>query len=146
MATVRIPTPLRKYTQGQEEVTIEAGNVREALDALETAHPGIKAKLCDDSGNVRRFINIYADDEDIDVSADDLDDDAELPEQTVEFYGSARFVAGSNGNGLQDPGEPGIDGDEGCACSTSSDPAGGLGALGMLGLFALLGAPRRRRR
>ena len=41
------------------------------------------------------------DDEDIDVSSDDVDRDAELPEETVEFYGSARFVVGSDGNGLQ---------------------------------------------
>jgi len=65
MIAIKIPASLRKFAGGNEKVAVEAGDVRQALDALEAAHPGIKAKLCDDSGNVRRFINIYADDEDI---------------------------------------------------------------------------------
>lgn len=65
MATVRIPTPLRKYTQGQEEVTIAAGNVRELIDTLEAQHPGIRERICDDKGTVRRFVNIFVADEDI---------------------------------------------------------------------------------
>ena len=65
MATVRIPTPLRKYTQGQEEVTIEAENVRGLIDSLESSHPGIRERLCDDKGAVRRFVNIFVGDEDI---------------------------------------------------------------------------------
>jgi len=62
---VKIPTPLRKFTDGSEVVQVEASNIREVLDQLETNHPGIKSKLCDDSGNVRRFINVYANEEDI---------------------------------------------------------------------------------
>jgi len=65
MATVRIPTPLRKYTQGQEEVTIEAGNVRELITSLESSYPGIRERICDDKGAVRRFVNIFVADEDI---------------------------------------------------------------------------------
>lgn len=65
MATVRIPTPLRKYTQGQEEVSIAATNIRELIDALETSHPGIRERICDDKGAVRRFVNIFVADEDI---------------------------------------------------------------------------------
>ncbi|MEM9458407.1 MAG: MoaD/ThiS family protein [Myxococcota bacterium] len=65
MATVRIPTPLRKYTQGQEEVTIAASNVRELIDSLESQHPGIRERICDDKGAVRRFVNIFVADEDI---------------------------------------------------------------------------------
>jgi molybdopterin converting factor small subunit len=62
--TVRIPTPLRTLTQGKDEVEAAAGTVREIIDALEQAHPGIKDRLCDDKG-VRRFVNIYANEEDI---------------------------------------------------------------------------------
>lgn len=65
MANVRIPTPLRKYTQGQEEVSIAAGTVRELIDALEASHPGIRERICDDKGAVRRFVNIFVGDEDI---------------------------------------------------------------------------------
>ena len=63
--TVKIPTPLRKFTDGQDVVAVEATNIREVLDALETAHAGIKSKLCDAEGNVRRFINVYANEDDI---------------------------------------------------------------------------------
>lgn len=63
--TIRIPTALRKFVDGQEAVTVEGRNVAEALDQLESRHPGIKAKICDDEGNLRRFINVYADQEDI---------------------------------------------------------------------------------
>lgn len=65
MATVRIPTPLRKYTQGQEEVGIAASDVRQLIEALEAAHPGIRERICDDKGAVRRFVNIFVGDEDI---------------------------------------------------------------------------------
>lgn len=63
---IKIPASLRKFTEGNETVAVNgAENVRDALNQLESAHPGIKSKLCDDNGNVRRFINIYADSEDI---------------------------------------------------------------------------------
>lgn len=65
MATVRIPTPLRKYTQGAEEVTVEGANVGALLTNLETAYPGIRERICDDKGAVRRFVNIFVADEDI---------------------------------------------------------------------------------
>lgn len=65
MPTVRIPTPLRKYTQGLEEVHIEAGNVGEMIESLESAHPGIRERICDDKGAVRRFVNIFVGEEDI---------------------------------------------------------------------------------
>lgn len=62
---IKIPASLRKFVQNHDQVDVDGGNVREALDSLESKHPGIKAKLCDDQGNVRRFINIYANSEDI---------------------------------------------------------------------------------
>lgn len=61
----KIPASLRKFVANQDTVSVDGSDVRQALDALESAHPGIKSKLCDDSGNVRRFINIYANSEDI---------------------------------------------------------------------------------
>jgi molybdopterin synthase sulfur carrier subunit len=62
--TVRIPTPLRTLTGGADEVAIEGGTVGELLDNLEKKHPGLKERLCDEKG-VRRFVNIYANEEDI---------------------------------------------------------------------------------
>lgn len=65
MATIRIPTPLRKFTEGKDEVAISGANVRELLDNLEGAHPGIGERIRDDKGEVRRFVNIFVRDEDI---------------------------------------------------------------------------------
>jgi molybdopterin-synthase adenylyltransferase len=62
---IKIPTSLRRFVGGQDQVDVAGVNVREALDGLEAAHPGIKAKICDAEGNLRRFINVYADQEDI---------------------------------------------------------------------------------
>ena len=62
--TVRIPTPLRTLTGGQEEVSADGGTVAEVIENLEASHPGMKDRLCDDKG-VRRFVNIYYNDEDI---------------------------------------------------------------------------------
>lgn len=63
--TVRIPTPLRKLTGGADEVSIEAANVGAMIDSLEAAHPGLKERLCDDAGEIRRFVNVYVNDEDV---------------------------------------------------------------------------------
>jgi MoaD family protein len=65
MATVRIPTPLRKLTQGSEEVSASGKNVGEIISDLERKYPGIKERICDESGAVRRFVNIFLKDEDI---------------------------------------------------------------------------------
>jgi molybdopterin synthase sulfur carrier subunit len=65
MAIVRIPTPLRKLTGGSEEVNASGKNVAELIAELEKAYPGIKERICDDSGAVRRFVNIFVKDEDI---------------------------------------------------------------------------------
>jgi len=62
--TVRIPTPLRSLTGGADEVSVEGATVAEVIESLEVNHPGMKDRLCDDKG-VRRFVNIYANDEDI---------------------------------------------------------------------------------
>jgi molybdopterin synthase sulfur carrier subunit len=62
---VRIPTPLRKLTGGSDEVSIEASNVGELIDNLEAAHAGLKERLCDEAGEIRRFVNVYVNDEDV---------------------------------------------------------------------------------
>ena len=62
--TVRIPTPLRTLTGGQEEVPADGGTVAEVIENLEANHPGMKDRLCDDKG-IRRFVNIYHNEEDI---------------------------------------------------------------------------------
>lgn len=63
--SVRIPTPLRTATAGASEVAVEAGSVREMLDDLERRHPGILERLCEPTGEVRRFVNVFVGDEDI---------------------------------------------------------------------------------
>jgi len=65
MATVRIPTPLRKLTQGAEEVSASGRTVGELIADLEKKFPGIKERICEESGAVRRFVNIFVKDEDI---------------------------------------------------------------------------------
>ena len=63
--TVRIPTPLRSLTGGADEVAIDGSTVGEVIENLEKKHPGVKERLCDEKGSVRRFVNIYANEEDI---------------------------------------------------------------------------------
>ena len=65
MAIVRIPTPLRKLTGGAEEVQASGKSVGELIGDLEKKYPGIKERICDESGAVRRFVNIFVKDEDI---------------------------------------------------------------------------------
>ena len=62
---VRIPTPLQKLTKDKADVSVEAKNIQELIDGLEKNFPGIKARLCDEKGALRRFINIYVNEEDI---------------------------------------------------------------------------------
>ncbi len=63
--TVRIPTPLRKMTGGKDEVQVEGANVAEAIESLEANHPGLKERICEEDGSLRRFVNLYLNDEDI---------------------------------------------------------------------------------
>ncbi len=59
MPSVRIPTPLRKLTADKDEVKVNASNISLLIEELENQYPGLKARLCDESGEVRRFINLY---------------------------------------------------------------------------------------
>ncbi len=65
MIKVRIPTPLRPLTKGQGEVEATAATITEMIETLNSAHPGLKDRLCDDKGELRRFVNIYVNEEDI---------------------------------------------------------------------------------
>ena len=62
---VRVPTPLRKFTQGADEVNAQGNNVKSIFDDLEKSYPGIKERICDESGKVRRFVNVYVNGDDI---------------------------------------------------------------------------------
>jgi molybdopterin synthase sulfur carrier subunit len=65
MIKVRIPTPLRPLTKGQGEVQAQAATISEMIETLNSNHPGIKDRLCDATGELRRFVNIYVNEEDI---------------------------------------------------------------------------------
>jgi molybdopterin synthase sulfur carrier subunit len=65
MIKVRIPTPLRPLTKGQGEVEAQASDIANMIETLNEAHPGLKDRLCDESGELRRFVNIYVNEEDI---------------------------------------------------------------------------------
>ncbi|MGH2541518.1 MAG: ubiquitin-like small modifier protein 1 [Ardenticatenaceae bacterium] len=65
MATVFVPTPLRRLTDGQSRVSVEARTVREVIEQLEEAHPGVRERLLDGDGEIKRFINVFVDGEEI---------------------------------------------------------------------------------
>ena len=65
MPSVRIPTPLRKLTNELEVVQAAGANIGEVINSLDQAFPGLKERIVDDAGNVRRFVNIFVNDEDI---------------------------------------------------------------------------------
>jgi molybdopterin synthase sulfur carrier subunit len=62
---VRIPTPLRKLTKNQEVVDAEGATIRDLINDLEKSYPGLKERICDEQDNVRRFVNVFVNNEDI---------------------------------------------------------------------------------
>lgn len=64
-ATVRIPTPLRKVTNGEDKASVSAGTMDDVVDSLEQQFPGIKERICDTDGGLRSFVNVYINGEDI---------------------------------------------------------------------------------
>jgi len=62
---VLIPTPLRTLTKGAAEVLADGKDVREIINNLEKQFPGLKDRLCDEKGTIRRFVNIYVNEEDV---------------------------------------------------------------------------------
>lgn len=63
--TVRIPTPLRSLTNNLDVVAGEGGTLLECIDGLEGTYPGIKDRICDEQGEIRRFVNVYVNGEDV---------------------------------------------------------------------------------
>lgn len=63
--SVRIPTILRTYTGGASEVSADGATLAEVLDDLDARHPGIKGRVLDDDGDLRRFVNVYVGNEDV---------------------------------------------------------------------------------
>ena len=64
-AKVRIPAPLRKLTNDQAVVEVQGKNIQELLASLDKSYPGLKERICDESGQIRRFVNIFVNGEDI---------------------------------------------------------------------------------
>ena len=64
-ATVRIPTPLRRLTNGQDKVVVDGANIEEIIFALDAQFPGIRERLCDEQGALRNFVNVFVNGEDI---------------------------------------------------------------------------------
>ncbi len=62
---IRVPTTLRTLTAGQSEIAVDGSTVADALDNLESAHPGFKERILDDTGELRRFVNVFVSDDDI---------------------------------------------------------------------------------
>ncbi len=65
MITIRIPTPLRSYTQGKNEIAVEGNTVAEAMDSLTRQYPVLRQHLFNDAGQLRAFVNLFLNDEDI---------------------------------------------------------------------------------
>jgi molybdopterin converting factor small subunit len=63
--SVRIPTILRTYTEGESEVTAEGADLAAVLDHLDTSYPGIKGRILDEAGQLRRFVNVYVGNDDV---------------------------------------------------------------------------------
>ena len=62
---VRVPTPLRRFTGGAEQVNADGASIAALVNDIEQNHPGIKERICDDQGNIRRFVNILVNGDDI---------------------------------------------------------------------------------
>ena len=64
-ASVRIPTILRTYTDGQSEVTAEGDTLADVIDNLDSTYPGVKGRILDEQGSLRRFVNVYVGGDDV---------------------------------------------------------------------------------
>ena len=63
--SVRIPSPLRRLTDGVSEVQVEGATLREAVASLEQQYPGMNGRICEENGELRRFVNVYINGEDV---------------------------------------------------------------------------------
>ena len=65
MTTVRIPSPLRRYTNGQSKIEGSGATITELFGNLEAQYPSIKSRLCDEDGQIKRYVNVFVNDEEI---------------------------------------------------------------------------------
>ena len=65
MPVVRIPSPLRRYTDGQSKVTVSGVTVIEVIESLEAGYPGLKSRICDGDGQIKRSVNIFVNEDEI---------------------------------------------------------------------------------
>jgi molybdopterin synthase sulfur carrier subunit len=65
MSSVFIPSPLRRYTAGQSKVQVSGNTISELVENLERQYPGVKSRLCDESGQIKRYVNVFVNDEEI---------------------------------------------------------------------------------
>ncbi len=65
MTTVFIPSSLRRYTAGQSKAQVSGGTVNEIIESLEQQYPGVKSRLCDESGKIKGYVNVFVNDEEI---------------------------------------------------------------------------------
>ncbi len=65
MATIRIPSPLRRYTNGQSKVEGRGATLKEVISHLEAQFPGIQGRLCEEDGQIKRYVNVFVNDEEI---------------------------------------------------------------------------------
>ncbi|MFQ5575904.1 MAG: ubiquitin-like small modifier protein 1 [Anaerolineae bacterium] len=65
MTTVRIPSPLRRYTENRAKVIVAGGTVGDVIDNLDANYPGIKTRICDESGQIKRYVNIFVNEDEI---------------------------------------------------------------------------------
>ena len=65
MSSVFIPSPLRRYTAGQSKVQVSGSTVSEMIENLERQYPGVKSRLCDESGQIKRYVNVFVNEEEI---------------------------------------------------------------------------------
>ena len=85
MATIFIPSSLRRYTAGQSKAQVSGGTINEVIEDLERQYPGVKSRLCDDSGQIKRYVNVFVNDEEIralqgsDTSVSDKDEVSIVP-------------------------------------------------------------------
>jgi molybdopterin synthase sulfur carrier subunit len=85
MSTVFIPSSLRRYTAGQSKVQVNGATINEVIEDLERQYPGVKSRLCDESGQIKRYVNVFVNDEEIrtlqggDTSLSDKDEVSIVP-------------------------------------------------------------------
>ena len=65
MATIFIPSSLRRYTAGQSKTQVSGDTINDVIEDLERQYPGVKSRLCDDSGQIKRYVNVFVNDEEI---------------------------------------------------------------------------------